>query len=493
MPRRPQFSHSGRLARAITWYGWGFVALVSLLSLVNFESPVAGLGNVTLFLLVMPVFIVTGVVLMVMRYREGKRLAEAAVPGDLSAAVPARGSGSDAERPPFGSPLRFGRISAPAWACVIAATALFGWALLTMLWSDPFIWVGKAHVVTPVRDGLVLIPVLSALFAMWCGFVVMGATPRLGRLRLLWWVSLALIPFTVLGWLRVSITQGHLEPRLWSQMGGSAVFPVVLLLAGAIALASFLNAYRPRLSLWMMVSHLVLLLATGSRGGLLMLGVLVVLLVIRLGRQHTGAGERLRSLPPSVFVLGGLAVLVAVVGSPILGRLDERSAGRLMTWRVGLGAWDDSWVHILFGVGSGTIWPWFAYESGWQPHPWRSRVTGPFGYTLYHSHSLYLGVIAELGIVGLALLAAVIWPIAARWLKGGSSANVVVTSAVCACLVGFNFDLFLFKNFAVSLIWWAAAFAVLLSGIDWQESPRGAAGGPPVRSEGDVARGAKPT
>lgn len=462
MARRPQFSHSGPLSKAITWYGWSFVALFSLMSLMNFEGAIPGLGNVSLFTLVMPVFIIAGIVLMVLRYREGQRLAETADPGDLAAAVPGRGPGSDAER----SPLSLGRISAGAWTCLIAATALFVWALLTMVWSDPFIWVGKPQTVTYVRDGQVAIPALNGLLAAWVGFTVMAATPRLGRLRLLWWISLALIPFTVLGWLRVSITQGYAQPRLWSQVGGAAVFPAVLVLAGAIALASFLNQFRPKLSLWMLVAHLVLLLLTGSRGGLLMLGVLVVLLVIRLGRQHTGAGERLRSLPPGVFVLGGLAVLAAIISSPILGRLDQRSAGRLMTWRVGIGAWDDSWTNILFGVGSGTIWPWFAYESGWQPQPWRSRVTGPFGYTLYHSHSIYLAVIAELGIIGLALLIAVVWPIAARWLKGGSNANVVVISAVCACLVGFNFDLFLFKNFPVSLMWWTAAFGALLSGID---------------------------
>ena len=472
------------MAKTITGYGWSYVALLAVMSLVNFEGAIPGAGQLTLFTLVMPVFILTGAVLMVLRDREGRRLAEDAHPGDMAAAVPGRGAGSAAER----ATVRFGRIPVAAWACVGAATGLFGWALLTMVWTDSIILVGKAQVVTDVGTARVLMPALNGLLALWAGFTVMAATPRLGRLRLLWWVSLALIPFTLLGWLRVSITQGQAQPRLWSQIGGAAVFPAVLLLAGAIALASFLNHFRPKLSLWMTVAHLVMLLLTGSRGGLLMLGVLVVLLVIRLGRQHTGAGERLRSLPPSVFVLGGLAVLVAIISSPILGRLDDRSAGRLMTWRVGIGAWNDSWVSMLIGVGSGTIWPWFAYESGWQPQPWRSRVTGPFGYTLYHSHSVYLAVIAELGIIGLALLVAVIWPIAARWLKGGSAANVVVTSAVCACLVGFNFDLFLLKNFSVSLIWWTAAFGALLNGID-----RNRRGGrlfgadPPVTSAGDAS------
>lgn len=457
MARRPQLSHSSPLAQAITWYGWAFVAWLSVMSLVNFESPVWGLGQVTMFTVVSPLFVLVGVVLMVVRFRQEQDGA-------------------------------LGRISVAAWACLAAATGLFGYAMLTTLWSDPIIWVGQAHVVTPVPEATVLVPLLNALFGMWAGFVVMALTPRPGRLRLLWWVSLALIPFSVLGWLRVSITQGDLEPRLWTQVGGSAVYPVVLVIAGAIALANFLNQYRPRLSLWMTVAHLVLVLLTGSRGGLLMVGVLVVLLVIRLGRQHTGAGERLRNLPPSVYVLGGIAVLVAIVSSPILGRLDERSAGRLMTWRVGIDNWDNHPLTVLFGLGSGVIWPWFSYESGWQPHPWRSRVTSPLGYTLYHSHSLYLEVIAELGILGLILLIAVVWPLAARWLKGGSAANVVVTSAVCACLVGFNFDLFLFKNFAVSLVWWCAAFGVLLSGIDTRATTA-----LPARSEGDVTPAAKAT
>lgn len=467
MAIRPRFTHSGPLARSITWYGWAFVALIAVMSLVNFEHPIHGLGDVPAFTLAMGLFIVVGVVLMVLRHREGLGAAVAVEPGR---GVPG-----------------LGRIPAATWACLAAATALFGYGLVTMLFSDPFIWVGKAHVVTPVPGDMVALPLVNGLFAAWAGFVVMAVTPRPGRLRLLWWVSFALVPLSLLGWLRVSLTQGDAEPRLWTQMGGSAVYPAVLVLAMGVALASFLNHFRPRLSMWMVVAHLVLLLLTGSRGGLLMLGVFALLLVVRLGRQHTGAGQRLRNLPLRVYVLGGLAVLVAVFTSPILGRLDERSAGRLMTWRVGMGAWNDSIVHMVLGVGSGTIWPWFAYESGWQPHPWRSRVTGPFGYTLYHSHSLYLEVLAELGILGALLLAGIVWPIAARWFKGGSTANVVVVSAVCACLVGFAFDLFLFKNFAISLLWWTVAFGALLSGADPRLS--GTAGGAePVmgRSRGDV-------
>ena len=497
MARRPHFQHSGPLAQAITWYGWTFIALIGLMSVINLEGPIAGLGRVPPFVLVMPVFIAVGVVLMVLRYREGLRLADEPVaPEDMTAAVPGRGVAADLlrQRTGWDSPGRLGRIPVAAWACLIAATAMFGYAILSTQFTDPFIWVGFAHMVTPVPRDIILLPLLNAMFAMWAGFVVMAVTPRMGRLRLLWWMSLILVPLSVAGWLRVSITKGAVEPRLWTQMGGSAVYPVVLILALGVALAGFLNHFRPRVSLWMAVIHLVLVLLTGSRGGLLMIGVLLVLMVLRLGRQHTGAGERLRSLPPKVYVLGGVAVLIAVFASPILGRLQERSAGRLMTWRVGVGAWDDNPAHIILGLGSGTLWPWFAYESGWQPHPWPSRVTGPFGYTLYHSHSLYLNVLAELGIIGLLLLAAVVWPIAAQWLKGGRTANVVVVSAVCACLVGFAFDLFLFKNFPISLVWWTVVFGALLNGGD----PR--SGRPPGtrashssgREMGDVSPTANP-
>ncbi|MGA4506768.1 O-antigen ligase family protein [Propionibacteriaceae bacterium G1746] len=474
------FQHSSRLAQAITWYGWAYIIWIGVMSVVNFEAPVRGLGYVTAFTIASIAFVVVGVVLMVLRYREGRQLADLPVPPEQqTAAVPSRGPWADEQRsrqltglslrgvrPGRFVPRQFGRLSAVAWACIAAVTVLFGYAMATTFFHRQFIWVGFAHVVTDVPKAIIWIPLVNGLCAAWAGFVVMAVTPRLGRLRLLWWISFALVPMTVLGWLRVTITQGQFEPRVWTQLGGAAVYPGALMVAAGIALASFLSHYRPRASMYLFVAHVVLLLATGSRGGLLMLGAFVVLLVIRLNRTHTGAGERLRRLPVRVYVLGGLAVLVAVFTSPILGRLDERSAGRLMTWRVGMGAWNDSPVHMLFGVGSGSIWPWFAYESGWQAHPWRSRVTGPFGYTLYHSHSLYLEVLAELGIIGLLLLAAVVWPIATRWLRGASTANVVLTSAVAACLAGMAFDLYVFKNFGVSLVWWTGVFGALLGGVD---------------------------
>lgn len=461
-------SRNTRLNRVVRGYGWGFLALLALMSLVNTEAPVAGLGRLTLFTLVMPPVVVLGLVLMALRQRQGPQEQEAI------AATPARGLHrvvhmGHGRIPPTGGTRRwmtnhFGRIPPAAWVCLFSALGLFGLALLSVLWSDSTILVNKAAVRTSVPDDIRVVPLVNGMLSLLGGFCLIAVTPQLWRLRMLWWVSVALVPLSVLGWLRVALTQQELPVRLWTQLGGAAVYPVALMVGLGIAVAAALAHYRTRASGLLVVCHVAMLLLTGSRGALLMLAVFVVLLAVRIGRNRHGAQALRRTLSPVTILLGVLSIGVALAVSPILSRVGDRSAGRLMTWRVGIGALDHDPVRWLLGTGSGTLWPWYAWESGWQAMPYRSRVTGPFGLTLYHAHSLYLEVLAELGLIGCLLLLGVFLPLMLRWLRGGTIPAVVVTCAAGACLVGFNFDLLLLKNFAVSLLWWTAAFSALMGG-----------------------------
>ena len=473
MPSVPTRSHQHRLLdRVVNVYGWVYLALLSVFSLVNVEGGLESWGYLQPYTVIMPVFITVGVVLMVARWRLPALVVTSSL--DLTAATPGRGWAQDHRRERlreeswFGN-RRLGRIPLVAWVCVLAGLALFGWAALTTLWHDEVVWVGPRHNQYRVPTWLVLAPIVNATLAMLGGFLVMAVTPRAMRMRLLWRMSVLMVPLSVLGWVRVSVTQGAPSERLWTQLGNAAVYPVVLLCCLSIALAGLLNGQRVRVSQWVVVAHLVFILLTGARGGIVAVVAFIVLLVVRLGRRHTGAGQRLRSLPPFVFVLGGLAVVVATLSSPVLGRLDQKS-GRLSTWEAAVSALDGNISSWLVGLGSGRVWPWYAWESGWQGIPW-GKVTGPFGLVLYHAHSLFVTVMVELGVVGVLLLTAVVWPLAARWLRGGSTSSVVLITGACACLVAFVFDTYLFKNFSVSMVWWTTAFGALFAGV-----------GPPIAS-----------
>ncbi|WP_203568885.1 O-antigen ligase family protein [Aestuariimicrobium ganziense] len=361
-----------------------------------------------------------------------------------------------------------------AWACVGAATALFGYAFLSTQFRSSVVLIGPADdrqiVEVPLR--LSLVPLTCGLLAVWAAFVAVIVVPQRHRFSLLWWFSLAMVPWSLLGWWRTYLLGGG--PRLWTQAGGAAVFPVMLVVAMSIALAGAIRRHHPRVSQLLVVVHMIMLLLTGSRGSLVMIGVFVVLLWIKLRARHTGWSARLSTMSRWVFALGGVAVLAAAVSSPLLGRLGVNPGDRLPTWQGGIHALDDHPLRWAFGLGWGTIWPWFAYESGWQVVPWASRIVGPWGPTLYHGHSLYLGVLVELGLVGVLLLSLVLYPVVATWIGGGPTPMVVLTSGVVACLVGFAFDTYLFKNFPVAWVWWLLVFAVLST--DPQTWARRAAG-----------------
>ncbi|WP_022909046.1 O-antigen ligase family protein [Aestuariimicrobium kwangyangense] len=427
-PPREETLHPGSPPHlwAVRLYDWALLGLVVMMSLFNTLGPWPGTARLPLYLVLMGGYVAIGLGLAVWCALRGQR---------------------------------WWKLPTGAWVTLAAGTALFVYALVSTTFNRQVIWVGKARRVTEVPHDITTTPLLCALVTLWAAFLVVVLTQPQDRFPLLWRLSVLVAPLSVVGWARVWLDD-HSQ-RLWTQMGGSAVYPVVLLLAGAIAAAGVVRPYRPRASLWLVVTHLILLMLTGSRAALVMLAAVAVLLVVRLGRTHKGLGERLARLPKRVFVLAGGALVAGTLLSPVLGRLDQRSLGRVQTWLVGWVAIKSHWERVVFGLGSGTIWPWFAYESGWQPLPWRSRLTGPFGYTLYHSHSVYLEVMAELGLVGLALLALVISPVVIQWIRGGPAASVAMSSGLVATGIGFAVDTYLFKNYPISLVWWLVVFVVL--------------------------------
>ena len=464
-PPTPRRLSSGAPAvlRAIRGYEWLFIVLIGYLSLFNTMGPLPG-TRIPVYLLLTVIMIGLGAALAIWRFGTWPRIRRA--------------------------------VRRPAWMVLMAATALFSYGLTsTFFRRGVVLGSGKPPHPLVVPQFYQVMPLMCGLLTVWMAFLLVLVVPVANRFGLLWRLSAALVPLSLAGWGRV-LLDTTASPRLWTQMGGSAVYPVVLVLGLAIAIAGIVRPYRPNLSAWLAVAHLALMLLTGARSAIVLCIALLVLLVIRLGRRHTGLGERLAKVSRGVFVLGGIAVAVATLASPVLGRLDSGSDGRGMTWRVGRAALGHSWERLTFGTGSGSVWPWFAFESGWLKLPYRSRITTPWGPSLYHPHSVYVNILVEFGIIGLILLAMVLYPLLVQWIRGGTVVPVVLSSATLACLVSFTVDTYLVKNFPVSLIWWLVLFTLLTtyphgypaSAIDRADPDRSQSQGPGSGSDPRVPR-----
>jgi O-antigen ligase len=232
--------------------------------------------------------------------------------------------------------------------------------------------------------------------------------------------------------------------------------------AGGVVLAGGALAALPTLPL-----PAVATARSGSGQGAAMLLVLILLsaataFVQHRGRDTQGAVARVRTLAAGAvaLVLIGTAVVVAQVergdksdtpsASP--SRLASVQSNRYAYWKVAVRAFGD---HPLKGVGSG----------GFQAEWLRER---PFREPVRDAHSLYLETLAELGIVGFALLALVFGSVAVAGRRGPPVALAAL--ATWALHAGLDWD---WELPGISLV------AVVLAGLVLTSPERAAALGDP--------------
>jgi hypothetical protein len=200
--------------------------------------------------------------------------------------------------------------------------------------------------------------------------------------------------------------------------------------------------------------------ALGSRAALVVLGVFFLLVI---------AGAR--SLPHRLLLAAAVVGLLfaagrAVVPQSSLARLvvlDD--AARLTTHRSSFEriAHRDVWEQLL-GAGYGGVWAWYLPDRklGSGTGLYFRMKTTPYGKVLYHSHSLLLLLLVELGLPGLlgglglaALLVRLV-----RRARRGREDYVLCASLAASALSGFM-DLFLFKAAALAAVWWLFLFGAL--------------------------------
>lgn len=266
----------------------------------------------------------------------------------------------------------------------------------------------------------------------------------------------AVLGSVVAAWV-VPLVTGHwvwLRPGL--PLGGASnnSLGLTLALAGALVGARRWPALRWH---WWGVAALagLLLIQSVSRAGWVM-GLVVLVAAAQLHRHWDSR---------HVVAAGGSVAVVAVAGLAWLrGPSFLIDAARWDNTARGLDAWWSSPGSVLFGHGSFRVWPWLATERDWATESVRGTMLqdGPWGRLLYHAHSTYADVLVEHGLVGLALLLAVLWLVCRRCIREirQRGALALVAVAVLLALPAMAVELYLLRSFPSALLWWAAVLAV---------------------------------
>lgn len=367
-------------------------------------------------------------------------------------------------------------IDRPSRSAALAAgsfAALMAYALISGLVSEQRIGGAGEELVTLSKAWVVSVP-LQGLGVCLIALLAVSMARAKDLPYALWLAAVAGAVLTPLGWLLNHEAPGG---RLATRVGGAAVLHVALLIGLAIALAAWRDGRRPRVSLAVAAAYVGYLVLSGSRAGMISLVAFVVL----LAGGHLLRKARARHLPLRAWGLVGLgAVLLGAAVALVFGQrsYDPLGGGRLETWSTGLGAATASAGTIVFGTGFGTLWPWHAFEQGSFQADAGPVKAMPHGETLAHAHSLYVAVAAELGVLGLILLAPVLVAVVWSFLSATSPLGRLLGAALVATLAGFAFDTYLIKNFPVSLIWWLTLFAALrLSSGGGRADERGSGSG----------------
>lgn len=395
-----------------------------------------------------------------------------------------------------------------------AGRVMLGSSLLLFCWA----LASAAHTVLPrlflphvlvSRDYLVL-PLVTAVVTMLGAWGLAAAVPAWRRERLLQDASLLLAATTLLAGPRTMLANHSL--RLGTGMGGAAIYHMVLLLALGILLRAALSGERRLLSWAGVAVCTVGILLTGSRAGLLCLVAFVALVALLLALRGQA-----RLVAPLV---GGLVVVLGLVLAfvPVARRLLQAGdMGRQANMETALRTWSSTTHYELFGIGSGRMWPWYIFETGHATIPWRGLIQTGFGRGTTNPHSVVLGVLTELGLVGIVLLLGLVGTLVVcfvlawrrlasseRALAGqvgtapastGADGNPLVRVAallplvaLVASLPAFLFDFYLFKNYAISFWWWFVLACVV--GLRGDDS---SAADPVAASAGTVATDVRPT
>ncbi len=363
-----------------------------------------------------------------------------------------------------------GRIQASATPAF--AVLLVGVAAATMMWS-----------IDPSRT-MQQVAVLASLVAL---YVVIAVTPVSPADVRRFESGLVAGGIVVGGYAVYLAATGALvnaeDQRFVAAIGGSETGDVAdpnitaasLLLPMAVALDRAMQSgpLRRRLgNLFVAVTLLLGVLLTGSRGG--MLGILAIVLVLLLVRRPRTGAVRAALLVPAI------AFLVATALAPqyVIERLttDMRSSGRTDIWIAGLRACPE---HCAVGSGWGTFSAAHQEVLLQQPDTRGNRL-------LVEAHNLWLGTVVEGGLITLILVILILWFVA----RDLSRLEPPHRAAPLAALVGLVIASVFLQSLGFKFFWLVLIYGALM--MNAFAAPLARSGVPPLASDGEPARRGRP-
>jgi putative membrane protein len=355
----------------------------------------------------------------------------------------------------------------PPRALVIAAAAFILLLVLAVV-SLPLAkhWVsaqyGTPSAVVPVPLSYLVNPLITAGLSCLLAILAVNLVPPSQQFEILWWFAFAGAVTTPIGvWWNAS--NAELYGRWATRLAGAAVLHTALLLGLAICVAAVIVGHRRGLSALSSAAYVIWIMATGARTGVITLALFMALFI--LPSIIDMAKRRPNRLPLIVSsAVAGMTAFAAVAWHVMEQRgFKLTGAGRVETWVYGIEQALGSLTTLVFGVGYGVLWPWYAFETNSLPQAGaHGPKQMPEGITLSHAHNTYVAVFSEQGLVGLALLLVLAGVVCWAWWRARGVIERAIASGLVATLVGFAFDTYLTKNFPVSFIWWSALASLLV-------------------------------
>lgn len=250
-----------------------------------------------------------------------------------------------------------------------------------------------------------------------------------------------------------TLSNGEDISRLSTSLGGAAVIHVALLISLSIYIINLKLNYHKFFSVIMIIVNLTMIISTQSRAGIITLVLFLMIILIDFKNIK-------KSLIIGVLLYTLLFTIFQLFPSDRLDNLESQA--RSETYETSKNIFLSSTKNIIFGTGYGEIWPWYGYENGLKS--FNSVIRTTEGNVLTNSHSVFWGVATELGLIGLVPLMIIMIIIIQQLIKAFKNNNIVsqtILLAIVSTIPAFYVDLYLFKNFNITAIWWLFLFYAL--------------------------------
>ena len=330
----------------------------------------------------------------------------------------------------------------------ILFSAILAWALISSIYSDYII--GYEYILYPILVAWLCLT-LSFLYSKVVSFKNINVEKLITRLAYL--LTGIFVLYAI--WFSFNFSFSYTE-RLKGPLGNAATIHLIMLPVLAIHLGNVFMKKRKFIPISASIITFLTIIMTGSRTALICLVLLIFLLLF----------ERISIKKTIIIGLISIFCYLIILNVVSTDRYQSfEDAARQTNLETSLEISTQSSKTLIFGTGYGTIWPWYYYEnSEVNPLSGSNMINTLHGRALYHPHSLLLGVLTELGLIALIPLLVILLIMVKSFLKSRKTNTWLkkfLLIGLISSLPSFLVDLYLIKNWNVSIVWWLFLFIAL--------------------------------